>query len=190
MDRRQRSSRRRAYNEPGHAHGLTFTCYKRYPFLAKEQTCQWLAGAIDRARRALEFSVWAYVFMPDHVHLIVFPRSRYSISAILKAIKEPVARRALSHLEAHAPEWLPRLEVRRGSKVEHRFWQAGGGYDRNITDARSLFAMIDYAHQNPVRKGLVPEAREWKWSSANWLYGDAKNTLKPDPVPVEWAQTE
>ncbi len=62
--------RRRTYDEPGHAHELTFSLYRRHPFLRAERVCGWLAEAIEEARRGLEVDLWAYVFMPDHVHLI------------------------------------------------------------------------------------------------------------------------
>jgi hypothetical protein len=45
-------------NEPGHAHELTFSCYRRFPFLKADRTCEWLAAAIDQARRDLNFAVW------------------------------------------------------------------------------------------------------------------------------------
>jgi putative transposase len=31
-----------------------------------------------------------------------------------------------------------------------------------------LWAMINYFHQNPVRRGLVQRATDWKWSSARF----------------------
>ena len=34
------------FNEPGHAHELTFRCYRRFPFFKAERTCPWLAGAV------------------------------------------------------------------------------------------------------------------------------------------------
>ena len=51
MDRRKRSRRGPAFHAPGHAHELTFSCYRSYPFLQAERTCQWLAEAIEAARR-------------------------------------------------------------------------------------------------------------------------------------------
>ena len=65
---------RKAINAPGHAHELTFSCYQRYPFLKAERTCLWLVDAIQAARVKHNFDLWAYVFMPEHVHLIVRPR--------------------------------------------------------------------------------------------------------------------
>src|SRR5262249_14099955 len=146
-----------------------------------DRTCQWLAEAIDQARRQYEFALCAYVFMPEHVHLLIYPKKpEYDVRIIWQKIKEPVGRRAVSYLRANAPEWLERITVRRGKRVERRFWQAGGGYDRNVVEPHTLLTMIEYIHANPVRRGLVKRAEEWKWSSAGWREG--KNALRPDPV--------
>ena len=64
MDFRSRLQRPRAYNDPGHAHELTFSCFRKYRFLCKERTCEWLADAIEAAREKLQFNLWAFVFMP------------------------------------------------------------------------------------------------------------------------------
>jgi putative transposase len=183
--------RRRAINEPGHAHELTFSCYGRRPFLKSERSCRWLADALDAARAAHDFDLFAYVFMPEHVHVIVCPRNReYAMAAILKSIKQSVARRAVAYLREHDPASLDRIRVQRGRRVEHRFWQAGGGYDRNITGGRMLAAMIDYVHANPVRRGLCERPADWTWSSAGWFLEppEPRNNLRPDPVPPDWAE--
>jgi putative transposase len=171
-------------NGPGHGHALTFSCYHRFPFLKAERVCQWLAEAIDAARVELDFAVWAYVFMPDHVHLIVYPHHAvYDMAAIRRAIKGPVARKAIAHLEENSPEWLPRITRRRGDVTERLFWQSGGGYDSNITSSQSLLAMIDYIHANPVRKGLVIRGGDWKWSSAAWFESRRPIPLAVDSIP-------
>ena len=178
---------RKNINEPGHAHELTFSCYRHFPFLSRERSCEWLANAIDEARRHLEFDVWAWVFMPDHVHLIVYPRRmNYDMAVIRRHVKEPVARKAIAYLRKHAPEWLPKIERTRGQRTEHLFWQSGGGYDRNITEGKTLQEMTDYIHENPTRKGLVTRGCEWKWSSAAWFASGSEVPLMPDPIPKEW----
>ena len=104
MDFRQRLQRPRAYNEPGHAHELTFSCYRKYRFLSKERTCEWLADEIEAARQELQFDLWAFVVMPDHVHLIVHPRTySYDTSDWIKAIKAPVGPKGVAFLKARAP---------------------------------------------------------------------------------------
>src|SRR5258708_4755384 len=107
MDYRDRLQRPHAINVPKQAHELTFSCFHKFPLLSKERTCSWLADAIDQARRDLEYSLWAYVFMPDHVHLVIYPqRPVYNTSDFLKVVKESVSRNAIAFLKVEAPNWL------------------------------------------------------------------------------------
>lgn len=180
---------RQNINAPRQPHELTFSCYRRFPFLSRERTCQWLTVALEEARCDLDFAVWAYVFMPDHAHVIIDPRrDDDDIADIRKAIKAPVARKAIAYLRKHAPQWLPRITRRRGNKTERLFWQSGGGYDRNIITRAALLSMIDYLHENPVRKGLVVRARDWKWSSAAWYVDLSQVPLIPDRIPFDWLE--
>ena len=64
-----------------------------------------------------------------------------------------------------------RLCDTRGKRIERLFWQSGGGYDRNITGPKTLLRMFDYLHENPVRKKLVIDSRDWFWSSARYFSG-------------------
>jgi putative transposase len=171
-----------------HAHELTFTCYHRYPFLKAERTCGWLADAIEKARVSQDFALWAFVFMPEHVHLVIQPRKPvYAIAEILKAIKAPVARKSIVYLEANDPSWLPRITRHRGNRTERLFWQSGGGYDRNIDEPKTLMNVVDYVHNNPVRRGLVGKGSDWRWSSAGWFDGLERGSgLIPDRIPPEW----
>ncbi len=69
----------------------------------------------------------------------------------------------------HPTALLERLTVReRPGKTAFRFWQEGSGYDRNLMTTEAVQASIDYIHMNPVRRGLVDEARLWRWSSCRW----------------------
>ena len=117
-----RTQHRKSHNELGQAHELTFGCYRGYPFLARERVCRWLAEAIRQVRQELDMAVWAYVFMPNYVHLLVhFGRGEYDISQVLRQLKRPISRKALAFLRANAPEWLPKLRTQRGQKTEFRF---------------------------------------------------------------------
>lgn len=182
--------RRVRYNEPGQPRELTFSCYQRYPFLSQDRTRQWLGEALEEARRTFGYQLWAYVFMPEHVHLLVYPgEAPERMSRFLQAVKEPVARRAIAHLKRHEPSWLARVTVREGQRVRHRFWQPGGGYDRNVISSAALRAMIEYLHANPVRRGLVVRAEDWEYSSARWYAGQRPVRLEMDSqVLVELAR--
>ena len=172
---------RRDSTWPGDAYELTFSCYRRFPFLSRDRTREWFVEALNQAREKLAFDLWAWVIMPEHVHLLVSPNgSQTTIGKIRSHIKEPVARRAMNYLEINAPEWLQKITVSEGSRTRRRFWQPGGGYDRNCTEIATAHAMIDYIHLNPVRRGLVEQSTDWEWSSARWYAG-----LRPVPIEVD-----
>src|SRR5216683_3198702 len=139
--------RRRRYDEPGQPRELTFSCYRRYPFLAQERSREWFRAALEAARTRFGFQLWAYVVMPDHAHLLVYPgAAARSVSGFLQAVKEPVARKAVAFLRENSPAWLKRITVHEGRRVRHRFWQPGGGYDRNVLGSITLGSMIEYIH--------------------------------------------
>ena len=154
------------WDTPWQAHELTFSCLRRQAFLSRQRTRQYMAAAIQRARRAKGFHVWGYVIMPEHVHLLLWPACEtYATSSILQAIKQPVARRAIRWLKTANPCGLQHLATGDARKP-YRFWQAGGGFDRNVRSGEAPANMLTYIHENPVRRGLVKQAEDWIWSSA------------------------
>jgi putative transposase len=122
--------------------------------------------------------------MPEHVHLLVWPAaSALSISGILWSIKQPVAKRAIHHYEKVASEWVSHLTVRLGDGlIERRFWLESGGLIRLLPEPKTIHAVIDEIHHNPVRRGLVATPSEWKWSSAGWYEGRRPVELEIDPT--------
>jgi REP element-mobilizing transposase RayT len=101
--------------------------------------------------------------MPDHVHVILTPqidaarRTVISLIEILQAMKS-----ASSHAINH------RLRGRR------TVWQEES-FDRAIRSSESLDAKVAYILENPVRKGLVKEWRDYPWI---WQ-PPAENPYKP-----------
>jgi putative transposase len=176
----------RSYNIPGHAHELTFSCFHRLALLSRDRTCWWFLEALEKARQRRRLLLWAYVIMPEHVHVLLCPREQnYKVSLIRTALKVPVQRRALAYLRRHAPDFLARLrDEQPNGEVHYRFWQRGGGYDRNVTDPATLRTMIEYIHNNPVRRGLVAGATDWPWSSARFYAGWADVPIRMDPLPA------
>lgn len=188
-----RHKTRRTWNEPGHAHELTFSCYQRYKFLTVDRTRRWLVDALQLARTIHAIQLWAYVIMPQHAHILLWPTAEdVDVGALRKTIKQSVSRRALAHLRRRAPHWLDRLRVRRSDgRIEHRFWQAGGGYDRNLWREDAVWTAIEYIHANPVRRGLCALPTDWVWSSARWYAQLSDVALSMDgpppvPTPTQW----
>jgi putative transposase len=111
------------------------------------------------------------------------------IQDILKSIKQSVARKAVARLRVEQPEWLDRLRVRWPSgRLEYRFWQQGGGYDRNLVQSETVWKVIDYIHNNPVRRGLATTQTDWPWSSARSYAGTQDWMLQMDlPMSRTWS---
>jgi REP element-mobilizing transposase RayT len=91
------------------------------------------------------------VVMPDHVHLVLTPlvdqvkQEIISLVTILQAIKS-----ASSHF----------INKRSGSN--QAIWQEES-FDRIVRSSESLDAKIAYIMENPVRKGLVDDWRDYPW---------------------------
>jgi len=159
----------RHYHEPGDCHELTFSCYRRQPLLTNDVWRSMLSESIDRAAKRHQYHLLAFVYMPEHVHLLVYPStpSAGDIDKLLKAIKRPYSYRIKQLLVRSGSSLLEKLTIRQRPGVEtFRYWQEGPGYDRNLNEPGSVLAAIDYIHQNPVRRGLVARAENWRWSSA------------------------
>jgi putative transposase len=164
----------------GEPHFLTFSCYQRMPLLSKDRSRLWFLEALERARSNHGFHLWAWVIMPEHVHVLLWPPIsmispdpdswRGRIRGILSSIKRPVGEKAIAYLREHSPDFLQRLTVVNSGRTYHRFWQAGSAYDENLSEPEALHAMADYVHNNPVKRGLVNRAEDWPWSSARaWM---------------------
>ena len=164
---------RRVYDQEGDAHFLTFSCFKRLPLLSKQRSCQWMMDAIELARTKHPFDLWAWVVMPEHVHLVLLPHAKTTIAGILTTMKQSVSRRSMIWLKENSPDYLERLlDLQPNGKHSYRFWQRGGGYDRNLRSTRDVHEKVLYTHQNPVKRGLVKTPELWEWSSAKaWKTG-------------------
>lgn len=175
----------RSYNTPGHAHELTFSCFRKLPLLNRDRTRRWLLDALNAARHRRNLALRGYVIMPEHVHVIVWPREPVcEVRLIRTALKVPVQQKALAFLRSKAPGFLDRLrDEQPNGEVHYRFWRRGGGYDRNITDPATLRTMIEYIHNNPVRRGLVARPTDWPWSSARFYEGIPDVPLRMDQLP-------
>ncbi len=111
---------------------------------------------LERARTEFRFYLWAYVLMPNHVHLLIYPyQDAYNISTILEAIKGRTSKRYGAWLREEKPERYKRYLVRIGLNKTFRFWQAGGGFDRNLWNPAAIHRAMDYIEANPVRVNLA-----------------------------------
>ncbi len=173
----------RHFDAPGQAHELTFSCYQRLPLLDDDHRRTLLSRSIDAAIVRHGFELVAFVYMPEHIHLTVWPLGNGTVSALLFAIKSPFSHRIKRELETAKSPMLEPLTIReRPGKSSFRFWQEGPGYDRNIHNGKTLRQAIEHVHDNPVRRGLTDSAGDYRWSS--WKYYFEPNRWNDPDLPT------
>jgi len=154
------------------------------PLLTNDRWRALLSEAITAAMERHAFRLVAFVYMPEHVHLLVYPVGPCAkVEHLLCAIKRPFSFRIKRILEGCRSPLLAKLTIRqRPGVMTFRFWQEGPGYDRNLFQPRRVLESIDYLHSNPVRRGLVASAVSWRWSSIR-KYSE-ESPLEDPELPV------
>jgi putative transposase len=156
---------------------ITFSCDRRRPFLLQEDACHAFLDALSKAQRKHGLAIHAWVLMPEHVHLLCRPGPNVPLARTLMCIKVSVAKRTLGHASDSALDPSPE------PPTERRFWQRGGGFDRNVRDMAEFCREIKYIHRNPVERKLVTRSEDWMWSSVRWWMGLRDGEFPCDPPP-------
>jgi putative transposase len=121
------------------------TFYLRQPAVA-----EMIVEAIQYNANILRHhTLHAFVVMPNHVHLLATPA--VALPKLTKSLKGITAKRANAML----------------ALTGSSFWQEES-YDHLVRHEREFEKIRNYIEENPVRAGLVREAREYRWSSAGW----------------------
>jgi putative transposase len=99
------------------------------PLLTNDVWRLMLAEAHRAACDELDVALWAYVFMPEHIHLLLKPsRAEYDLAAHELAFNLATSRGIINLLRKDRSPLLEKLAVKKsGGKGGYRFWQPGGG---------------------------------------------------------------
>jgi putative transposase len=57
------------YQTDGHYHFITFSCYRRLPYLDNDSTRILFEETLEKLHLRHGFFLFGYVLMPEHVHL-------------------------------------------------------------------------------------------------------------------------
>lgn len=147
---------------PRGVHFVTFSCTGRLPLLGNPRIRDQFTARLARARTGHRFELFAWVVMPEHVHLLMRPHPEVPVSRVLHSLKFAFAKQVLDRWRELDAPVMPTLCA---DGREPRFWQRGGGFDRNVRDAAEFTKEIGYIHRNPVKRGLVERPEDWRWSS-------------------------
>ena len=126
-------------------------------------------GIVEESLDFLPLRILAYCLMPNHWHLVLYPRADGDLSKFLQRI-------TLTHTQRYHAQTRP---VGYGQLYQGRYKSLPVQRDEHF------LALVRYVERNAKRAALVKKAEEWPWSSVHArLYGDAnrKKILSPWPV--------
>ena len=115
------------YQQTGEFHFLTFSSFRRQPYLSTVAAMELFEDALERVRLRYLFAVAGYVAMPEHVHLLVNEPGRGLLSRTIQALKLSVSMRSR----------------------ERPFWQPHS-YDFNVSSHQKFVEKLRYIHRIPV----------------------------------------
>jgi REP element-mobilizing transposase RayT len=165
---------------------ITVVAKDRLPVFQTDAVKRVTCSAIDEARTSGGFLLFAYVIMPNHLHLMTScPKSS---ADVLRCVKGLTARRVIDYLKSR--DYRSSL-----AKLRHQEWKRKHNYslwqqEKNVLSIFSegmFMQKVNYIHLNPVRAGLVERAIDYSWSSARTWQREA---LEDEPLMVDFDRIE
>jgi len=149
------------YYEENVAYFLTTVTKDRVMIFKEPKNCKILLVTIEYFKLILDYRLYGFCIMPEHLHLIIHPFGEYDFSYIMKMLKGSFARK------------LNKINGKEG-----KIWQKGF-YDECIANSYELLKKLEYMHNNPVKANLVSSPEEYLYSSYNHYF---KTSYTPNTI--------
>jgi len=144
---------------PGFPHHIIQRGNNRQAIFASAADYQTLLDLLDASARKFGVAIHAYVLMANHFHLLATPQSTDALSQMMQA----VGRRYVRYFND-------------SQKRSGTLWE--GRYRSTVIQAeRYLLPCMAYMDLNPVRAGVVAQARDYPWSSHGHYIGQRTDKL-------------
>ncbi|HEV2113605.1 MAG TPA: transposase [Terriglobales bacterium] len=143
-------------------HFITFSCFHRLPLLDAPEPKNTIETVLEQTRARHQAKIFAYVLMPEHVHLLINEPPSILVAQFLKAVKQITSRKL--------------------SGQHEKFWQERY-FDRNIRGEAARSEVIRYIHRNPVKRGLAVSPGDYRWSSFNLYATGIRGVVE---IESEW----
>ncbi len=162
---------------------LTSVTNHRLPVFRLDEIKDVVCIALDEARRSSGILIFAYVIMPDHIHLIC--DSSRSITDTLRYFNGIVARRVIDHLKMNE-HWESLAKLRVNSRSRNHSYSVWGDHPNSfaINNEVTLMQKVNYIHQNPVRAGFVNHPDDYLYSSSR-IWNRRPKAVEPLEVDID-----
>src|SRR5450755_4700537 len=163
----------------GNLHFITFSCYRRLPFLKTPRARNVFLIVLAEVRTRYQFAVIGYVVMPEHVHLLLSEPAKRDPSIVVQVLKQRVSRRLRRRSRARTSSQQLHLWHESTTVAHCSFWQRRF-YDFNVWSRKKRAEKLNYMHMNPVKRGLAPDPKLWPWSSYRFYQYGEESLCTPD----------
>jgi REP element-mobilizing transposase RayT len=166
---------------------ITTVTRNRLPVFRTDAMKTLACRALEEARSSGGFALFAYVIMPEHVHVLT--DGTLKGSETLRYVNGILSHRVIEYL---------RKKGLTSSLEKLRITPDGHGHQYSLVDHHSnalpvfseafLMQKVNYIHLNPVRERFVERAEDYRWSSARqWLHKPAEDEpLRMDLERLDW----
>ncbi|MEE9363067.1 MAG: transposase [Cellulophaga sp.] len=180
-------SRKYKFHNKGGLYFVSFATVYWLDVFTRQLYFDVLAESVNYCRAEKGMELYAYCFMPSHVHLI-FRSSKDEPRELLQSFKKHTSKKVIEAIENNPQEsrkeWLlwmlERAGKKRGNVTKYQFWQHHNK-PIELWSEKVIKQKIDYIHNNPVEVGFVTSSIDWKYSSAR-NYQDDNTVLEIESV--------
>lgn len=181
-----RSRNRNDYERHGDVYFVTSTVAGFVDIFRHHRACEIFVDNLRFYQDRGDFTLLAWVLMPNQFHLVLKRSHGETISQIIGNIKRLTARR-VGQLRTRADmcNTFDRLTVAASMEPGKgtALWKPR--FDcLVIVSVDTLRQKVEYIHTNPVRKGLAVSSDQWPYSSAAQYAGKSEDDRLP--VDVDW----
>ena len=136
----------RKYSETGVYH-ILFRGVNQQNIFEEKQDYIKLQEIILDVKEEMDFKIYAYCFMTNHVHLVIHEKNLKDVSLIMKRILTKYAR------------WYNIKYRRSGALIANRYKSVPVEVDEYFLH------LVRYVHQNPLKAGIVHDLGKYPYSS-------------------------
>ncbi len=127
----------------GYSYFITASTFNRLPVFADPAHCRVVFDSIDWLEKEERLECYCSIIMPDHIHLVIKLGLGQTLPQVMQSLKGYTAKK------------INELKGQKG-----HVWQ-GQYYDHLIRKEEDMRSIIFYCYENPVRRNLIQEARDY-----------------------------
>jgi len=180
------------FSEGGTVYHVLNRANRRLALFECDEAYELFLDVLAAAQRRVAMRTLGYCVMPNHWHLLLWPRSDGDLPEFMRWLTVTHTQRwhgrkgtaGTGHVYQGRYKSFPVQQTRPSARQRAMGMLEGGD---------AVLSVLRYVERNPVKAGLATRAKAWRWSSAaGRLRADEKEgvSLTPPPggLPPDWSE--